>query len=84
MKRLKIIELVFGIIISLVGLIEMINLIGILQIFGFESAYTQVGGFQPLWVYSLGFIVGGIAFIWDSFNKKNKFDFKGVGYKRVK
>ncbi|MCK5149992.1 hypothetical protein KAJ87_03645 [Candidatus Pacearchaeota archaeon] len=81
MRFLKIIELVFGIIIFLVGLINMINLIGIFQIFGFGSAYISGGGFQPLWIYSLGFIAGGIAFIWDSFNKKSKFN---LGIKKNK
>jgi len=84
MKPLKIIELIFGIVIFLIGFIELINLIGIFQFFGFESAYTSIGGFNPLWIYSLGFIAGGIAFILDSFNKKSKFDFRGKNYKRVK
>ncbi len=84
MKSLKIIELIFGIIILLIGLSEMVNLVGIFHFFGFESAYASIGGFNPLWIYSLGFIAGGIAFIWDSFNKKSKFDFHGKNYKRVK
>ena len=84
MKSLKIIELIVGIFILLIGLLELISLIGVSTLFEFESAYTSIRGFKPLWMYSLGFILAGIACILDSFNKKSRFDFKGENYKRVK
>lgn len=73
MKLIKIVELIFGSLILLIGLGEAIYLIEIFNIQGFDSAYTLSSGFKPAWIYSLGFVVGGITLIWDSFNKKSKF-----------
>ncbi|MEJ2267587.1 MAG: hypothetical protein P8X70_00740 [Nanoarchaeota archaeon] len=73
MRASKIIEFVLGIFVFIIGFIQFLNLIGLFVFFGFESAYVLTGGFKPLWMYSLGFIVGGVALILDRFNKKSKF-----------
>jgi len=83
MKPSKIIELIIGIFVFLIGFIQFLNLVGLFVFFGFESAYVSTGGFKPLWMYSLGFMAGGIALIWDSFNKKSSFNL-GIKKKKTK